>query len=155
MNNYMLPIHRIIASNAPYCTHNHDLSFKNFAVRKRMHTFAKNIKKMETKARHNMMMRAITDKAKSIVPPNSKVVLFGSRARGDAREDSDWDVLILLDKERITSQDIDMYTYPLRELGWDHNECINTVLYTLKDWHLRSASPFVENVTEEGVQLWG
>ena len=27
-----------------------------------------------------------------------KVVLFGSRARGDARADSDWDVLVLLDE---------------------------------------------------------
>ena len=79
----------------------------------------------------------------------------GSRARGDAREDSDWDVLILLDKERITSQDIDDYSYPLRELGWDYNQCINAILYTKRDWDSSFISPFRENVTEDGIRLLG
>ena len=32
--------------------------------------------------------------------PNEQVILFGSQARGDAREDSDWDLLVLLNKGR-------------------------------------------------------
>ena len=32
--------------------------------------------------------------------PNEKVILFGSQARGDEREDSDWDLLVLLNKEK-------------------------------------------------------
>jgi predicted nucleotidyltransferase len=83
------------------------------------------------------------------------VILFGSRARGDAREDSDWDVLILLDKDRITNQDIDDYTYPLRELGWLYNQSINAILYTKKDWNKSIVSPFRQNVLNDGVRLWG
>ncbi len=30
---------------------------------------------------------------------NASLILFGSRARGDYREDSDWDVLIITNKE--------------------------------------------------------
>jgi uncharacterized protein len=42
----------------------------------------------------------------SEIDPSAKVILFGSRARGDERKDSDWDILILtsypvdLEKER-------------------------------------------------------
>ena len=108
-----------------------------------------------TTATHNQIVNAIRGKASQIVPKGATVILFGSRARGDAREDSDWDVLILLDKERITSQDIDDYSYPLRELGWDYNQCINTILYTKRDWDSSFISPFRENVTEDGIRLLG
>ena len=104
---------------------------------------------------NNQILNAIRDKASQILPKGAIVILFGSRARGDAREDSDWDVLILLDKERITSQDIDDYSYPLRELGWDYNQCINTILYTKRDWESSIISPFRENVTEDGIRLLG
>lgn len=33
------------------------------------------------------------------VEPEADIILYGSRARGDARHDSDWDFLILLDGE--------------------------------------------------------
>ena len=104
---------------------------------------------------NNQILKAIRDKASQILPKGAIVILFGSRARGDAREDSDWDVLILLDKDHITSQDIDDYSYPLRELGWDYNQCINTILYTKRDWESSIISPFRENVTEDGIILLG
>ena len=55
------------------------------------------------------------------MPANSSLLLYGSRARGDNRVDSDWDLLILLDKPKLSSQDYD-YGYPFRELGWDIGE---------------------------------
>lgn len=104
---------------------------------------------------NNQILNAIRDKVSQIVPKGATVILFGSRARGDAREDSDWDVLILLDKDHITSQDIDDYSYPLCRLGWDYNQCINTILYTKRDWESSIISPFRENVTEDGIKLLG
>ena len=103
--------------------------------------------------RRKQIMQAIGRKAKEITPKDSEVILFGSQARSDARDDSDWDVLILLDKDRITSDDIDNYSYPLREMGWDINECINALLFTKKEWLQNIASPFYENVTQDGIRL--
>lgn len=98
-------------------------------------------------------MQSIKDTLRQIVPEGTKVVLFGSQARGDAREDSDWDILILLDKNKLETQDYDNISYPLRELGWNLKACINPVMYTLKDWMKYSFSPFYHNVKNEGIIL--
>ena len=37
--------------------------------------------------------------------PTAQIILYGSRARGDAREDSDWDVLATVDKPRLSLKD--------------------------------------------------
>ncbi len=100
------------------------------------------------------ILELIREKAKAITPKGSKVYLLGSRARGDARQDSDWDILILLDKDKIKLDDIDAYSYPLRELGWDLDENINPILYTEKDWNANSYTPFYKNVVKEGIPLW-
>ena len=92
--------------------------------------------------------------AKAIVPPHSEMILFGSRARGDAHEGSDWDILILLDKDRIRIDDYDLYSYPFRELGWELGQYINVILVTKKGWQQDTASPFYENVKEEGIRIW-
>lgn len=88
-----------------------------------------------------------------IAPLKGKAILFGSRARGDARKTSDWDILVLLDKERVTSDDRDEITYPIRELGWELDEMVNPIIYTVKDWEKKSGTTFYKNVMAEGIAL--
>lgn len=106
-----------------------------------------------TASRKESIIKAIGDKARALTPAGSKIILFGSRARGDARQDSDWDILILLDKERISLKDYDAYSYPLRELGWELGENINAILSTKQDWQRNIASPLHYNVENEGITL--
>jgi predicted nucleotidyltransferase len=61
------------------------------------------------------ILESIKDVLQTIVP-NAKVILFGSRARGDARKGSDWD-LLMLDQPRIEVADFERISYPLFELG--------------------------------------
>ena len=84
------------------------------------------------------------------MPKDAKVILFGSRARRDAKADSDWDILVLLNKDKIDEQDHDNYTYPLWELGWQINQMIHPIVYSMKDWNSKKGSPFYNNVEEEG-----
>ena len=60
----------------------------------------------------------IRNVARNSMPQGSRMFLFGSQARGDADESSDWDILILLDKERVKNADFDAVAYPIVELGW-------------------------------------
>ena len=105
------------------------------------------------KKNREIVLNAIRSTLSQIAPAGTKVVLFGSRARGDARDDSDWDILIILDKTKLEADDYDNISYPLRELGWKLKECINPVMYTLKNWMKYSFSPFYHNVTNEGIIL--
>lgn len=82
---------------------------------------------------------------------NSKAYLYGSRARGDNRPNSDWDILLLLDDK----DDEGKLIYELYKLGWSMNEEISPVSYQQSEWEKYSFTPFFHNVKEEGIQIYG
>ena len=85
--------------------------------------------------------------------PDDRMILFGSQARGDARPDSDWDLLVLLNKEKENFiEDYDRYAYPFAELGLEHDTYISTKIYTVKDWTAHP-SIFRYNVEREGIEI--
>ncbi len=103
-----------------------------------------------------MRQQEIIEKIKSVgrttLPPDSTLLLYGSRARGDARKNSDWDLLILLDKNKLTAEDYDL-TYPLRQMGWEIGEEINPHIYTKHQWRQWSFLPYYKNVEHDKIVL--
>lgn len=95
----------------------------------------------------------IRQTAISTIPNGGKAILYGSRARGDARNDSDWDILILLDKDVLNQSDYDNVSYPFVLLGCDLGQEINPILYTKKEWESYRITPFYENVLRDGIDL--
>lgn len=95
----------------------------------------------------------IKQTAASTIPKGGKAILYGSRARGDAHKDSDWDILILLDKDTLDQSDYVNVSYPFVLLGCDLGQEINPIMYTTKEWESYRITPFYENVTRDGIVL--
>lgn len=87
------------------------------------------------------------------VQPDAEIILFGSRARGDAHDHSDWDILVLLKKSTNSKINFEKITYPLYEYGWSVGELISAKVYTIEDWEKRKHTLFYKSVQKEGIVI--
>lgn len=86
--------------------------------------------------------------------PKSKIYLYGSRAKGTAKSSSDWDLLILLNKDEVLPEDEQRIIYPLYDLEFDTGEVISPMIYSEREWNLKyKVTPFYQNVIREGKLL--
>jgi len=100
---------------------------------------------------------SVLDRIKRIVldrDPSAKIYLYGSRARGTMKADSDWDLLILLNKDKITTDMEKNLAYPLYDLEFEIGEVISPLVYSEKEWNTKHrVTPFYSNVMREGKLL--
>jgi uncharacterized protein len=79
------------------------------------------------------------------------LIVYGSFARGDYRDDSDLDILVLIDKEDVSRVDQKRIKYPLYDIEFDTGTIISPLVFSKRDWETRHKNtPFYENVTKEG-----
>jgi predicted nucleotidyltransferase len=103
--------------------------------------------------REERVLRRCRDAIRSVLP-NAAVILYGSRARGDARPDSDYDLLVLADERP---------TLALEERIWDsvygvqleEDVLVSILVESRTAWEspLYRATPLAEAVEREGVLL--
>ena len=86
-----------------------------------------------------------------------KIILYGSRARGDFREDSDYDIMILTDLDELSQKkyqkDLSYMTY---DFSLDHDVDIKPIAKSeahFNKWVVNY--PFYANIHREGVVLYG
>ena len=84
-----------------------------------------------------------------------KIILYGSYARGDCREDSDVDLLILVN---AAQDELHVYTDAIYDLSYDYDQKydveINPVVQSFATYdHWKTTYPFFLNVEREGVAV--
>ncbi len=80
--------------------------------------------------------------------------MFGSEARGDARPDSDIDLLVLLDGDSLTLEREEAITVPLYDLEIKTGVAISPIVMLKKAWESRPfKTPFYINIRNEGIVL--
>lgn len=86
--------------------------------------------------------------------PKAITILYGSEARGDARPDSDIDLLILVDGERLTLSRQESIIAPLYDIELATGVSISPKIVLKSAWDsLPFKTPFYINVTNEGIVL--
>ena len=88
------------------------------------------------------------------IEPGSEIILYGSRSRGDALSDSDWDFLILVDGS-TSDERTDRIRHRLYEIEWESGEVISTIVRNREEWDsdLYQTMPFHQRIQKEGMHL--
>ena len=84
----------------------------------------------------------------SLGPAVREVWLFGSRARGDAQEGSDYDVLV------VAEGAVPELRRMVQDAEWAcmerHNALVSGIVYTERQWAERKQTPLGWNIAREG-----
>jgi predicted nucleotidyltransferase len=86
--------------------------------------------------------------------PEADVILFGSHARGQAGEESDWDILILINGPKKDRSVEDKYRDEMFQLELELGEPISTLIYSKMDWETKfTSTPLYQNIKKEGLKI--
>jgi predicted nucleotidyltransferase len=84
----------------------------------------------------------------------AEILFYGSRARGDSIDQSDWDFLILLDG-KVDDKRTDRIRHRLYEVEWETGEVISSIIRNKKEWNSRPyrSMPIHIVIEREGISL--
>jgi predicted nucleotidyltransferase len=108
---------------------------------------------MNSRAVPDATLRSFLDRIASVRSEITRVVLFGSRARGDARPDSDYDLLLVVPRKTALMREV-LYDAVLDTL-LDTGRLISLKIFRESEFarlnELRT--PFMMRVQQEGIPI--
>ncbi len=86
------------------------------------------------------------------IDPNAVLILFGSRARGNADKYSDWDFLILTGK-RVNQILKNKINDALFDVELETDQVLSALIQNQKLWENYSSIPFYKNINKDGIRI--
>ncbi|MDX2133550.1 MAG: nucleotidyltransferase domain-containing protein [Saprospiraceae bacterium] len=96
-----------------------------------------------------MQIETLVKREVAKIAPNAQVILFGSRARGDFRTDSDWDFLVLLD-HALTRDMKNLILDKIYDLELENNTVISLLIHSKSEWETLEITPIYQIIKKEG-----
>ena len=107
---------------------------------------------VKSRTLNDPVLSVVRDKLRASYGERLKgIVLFGSRARGDHKEDSDYDVAVLLSDYAYTMDEV----FRLAELSWDIQKASGAII-SFKPVPPRDRwrdTPFSREISQDGIVL--
>ncbi|MGI5913248.1 MAG: nucleotidyltransferase domain-containing protein [Bacteroidales bacterium] len=86
--------------------------------------------------------------------PDSEIYLYGSQAHGDYKKFSDWDLLILLNRQNIPFDLETKVMDDFYDVELETGAVISPLIYSKSDWNEKySMTPLFENIKKEGIRI--
>jgi len=87
------------------------------------------------------------------IDPSADIILYGSRARGDERPDSDWDILILVNT-KVDIETEKVFRHKLFDVELELGEALSTFVYNKQEWKSKYwMTPLYKNISNEGIVI--
>ncbi|HCI56376.1 MAG TPA: nucleotidyltransferase domain-containing protein [Bacteroidales bacterium] len=98
----------------------------------------------------------VLSKIKEIVrqiDPQAEVILYGSRARGDERPDSDWDLLILVNSKADLDYEM-VFRHKLFDLELELEQSFSVTVHNKNEWESKYwVTPLYQSIAREGLRI--
>ena len=95
--------------------------------------------------------KLVKDRVKQL-DPTAEVYLFGSRARKDHKNDSDWDFLILTEK-KVDQKLKNQITDVLFEIELELGQGLSSIVQNKKEWLELVDIPIYQNINKESIRI--
>ena len=108
---------------------------------------------IKTYPRSRELLQRVKQVVQSLLP-DAEIILYGSRARGDAAPDSDWDFLVITDQP--VSFDLEQQLWHrLYEVEIDIGEVVSAFIKNRDEWQttVATASPYHQSIKKEGMAV--